>query len=121
MEGIKSRKCKGGGQCDVCKDKDCDIRGEVSNKELTIGLLIVQGIATSIDALSVGFAIEDYSVPQMFGSAAIIGIVTHVICFFGLLLGTRFGTKLAGNAKIAGGIILILIGIEICIKGYIGN
>jgi putative Mn2+ efflux pump MntP len=120
LEGIKSRKCNGGGQCENCPENNCDIRGEISAKELTTGLLMIQGIATSIDALSVGFAIEEYSIPQVFGSAAIIGIVTYIICFFGLILGTKFGTKLAGNAKIVGGIILIGIGLEIFIKGMIG-
>ena len=83
------------------------------------GRLLLLAVATSIDALSVGFTIVDYSIPMVFGSAAIIGIVTHLTCFAGLKIGTRFGTRLSGNAKIVGGIILIAIGIEICIKGYL--
>jgi putative Mn2+ efflux pump MntP len=119
-EGIDSRKCKNNGECDNCPHKDCDIKESVAAGELTTQLLMVQGIATSIDALSVGFTIADYSVPMVFGSAAIIGVVTHIVCFFGLMIGTKFGTRLSGNAKIVGGLILIAIGLEICIKGYLG-
>ncbi|MGM9940735.1 MAG: manganese efflux pump MntP family protein [Bulleidia sp.] len=86
-------------------------------KELTFNLLIVQGVATSIDALSVGFTIAEYVLPQAFVSCAIIGIVTFFICMAGLLIGKRFGTKLANKAGILGGVILIVIGLEIFISG----
>lgn len=78
--------------------------------------LMVQGIATSIDALSVGFAIADYNLLQAVLAAAIIAAVTYVICMFGLVLGKKAGTKLAGKAEILGGIILIGIGIEIFVS-----
>lgn len=78
--------------------------------------LVVQGIATSIDALSVGFAIADYNLLQAVLTAAIIAAVTYVICMFGLVLGKKAGTKLAGKAEILGGIILIGIGIEIFVS-----
>jgi len=120
IEGIKSRKCKNNGECENCPNNDCDIRETVQKNEISTRLLMIQGIATSIDALSVGFTIEGYSILMVFVSALIIGVVTHITCFAGLVLGTRFGTKLAGNAKIVGGIILIAIGIEICIKGVLG-
>ena len=120
MEGIRSRNCKNNGECENCSNKDCDIRESVQKNELSTRLLMVQGIATSIDALSVGFTIEGYSVLMVFVSALIIGVITHATCFAGLVLGTKFGTKLAGNARIVGGIILIGIGIEICIKGVLG-
>lgn len=78
--------------------------------------LVVQGIATSIDALSVGFAIADYNLLQAVLAAAIIAAVTYVICMFGLVLGKKAGTKLASKAEILGGIILIGIGIEIFVS-----
>ena len=81
--------------------------------------LIVQGIATSIDALSVGFTISTYNWLQALVSCLIIAVVTFAICLAGLFLGKKFGTKLAGKASILGGIILILIGIEIFITGII--
>ena len=79
--------------------------------------LLLQGIATSIDALSVGFTIADYSWQAALEESLIIGVVTFAISVIGLLIGKRFGTKLAGKASILGGIILILIGAEIFIKG----
>lgn len=81
-----------------------------------IGLLI-QGIATSIDALSVGFTIAHYNGIMAFFAALIIAIVTFVICFIGLAIGKKFGTKLSDKAQILGGIILIAIGLEIIISG----
>lgn len=96
------------------------IKGEADEEDavkLTIGVLMVQGIATSIDALSVGFTIADYNAFQAITSALIIAVVTFVICMAGLGLGKKFGTKLAGKATIFGGIILICIGIEIFVKG----
>ena len=84
---------------------------------LTMKLLMVQGIATSIDALSVGFTIAGYDVIHGLISCMIIGIVTLGICLAGLYLGREFGTKLAGKAGILGGIVLILIGLEIFISG----
>ncbi len=81
--------------------------------------LLLQGIATSIDALSVGFTIADYDTAKAVSASLIIGGITFVICLIGLLIGSRIGTRLAGKASILGGVILIAIGIEIFIKGII--
>ena len=86
-----------------------------SGGKLTLAALLLQGVATSIDALSVGFTIADYTPPLALLSATIIGAVTFLICFLGVHIGKRFGTHLAGKATIIGG--LILIGIEIFVKG----
>ena len=80
-------------------------------------LLMVQGIATSIDALSVGFTISEYGFLMALVCALIISAVTFVICMAGVIIGKKFGTKLAGKASILGGVILILIGLEIFITG----
>lgn len=93
-----------------------DEDGESKNR-LTIGTLIVQGIATSIDALSVGFTIADYGLTMAILCCLIIAVVTFAICIAGLILGKRFGTKFSNKAEILGGIILIGIGIEIFVKG----
>ncbi len=85
--------------------------------ELAMGLLIMQGIATSIDALSVGFAIEAYQLAEANAAALIIGAITFVICLGGLAIGKTAGTRLSWKASVLGGIILIAIGIEIFIKG----
>lgn len=92
---------------------------EGTEEKAAVGLagLVVQGIATSIDALSVGFTISELNAAMAFTEAFIIGIVTFVICIAGLKIGKAFGTKLAGKASILGGVILIAIGIEIFITG----
>lgn len=85
--------------------------------KLTFSVLLVQGVATSIDALSVGFTISDYGFVMALVCSLIIAAVTFAICMTGILLGRAFGTKLAGKAGILGGTILILIGIEIFVTG----
>lgn len=87
------------------------------SKTLSLQVILLQGIATSIDALSVGFTIADYGFIMAFVCSIIIAIVTFAICYAGLGIGKKFGTKFAGKAEIIGGIILILIGIEIFVKG----
>ena len=81
--------------------------------------LLVQGIATSIDALSVGFAIAEYNAVMALSAGLIIAAVTFVICVGGLLIGRKAGTKLSWKASVLGGCILIAIGIEIFLKGVI--
>lgn len=97
------------------------IRGgeEIVCTRLTFGALMLQGVATSIDALSSGFTVDGYSFIQALAFVAVIATVTFVICTAGLLLGRKFGTKLAGRAGILGGVILIAIGIKIFAEGVI--
>lgn len=83
------------------------------------GALMLQGIATSIDALSVGFTIADYDWLSALVCCLLIGAVTFVICLAGLLIGRKFGTKLAGKASVLGGVILIFIGLEIFLTGIL--
>ena len=108
IEGIKDRK----------KGKEEEKKADPA--KLTFGALMVQGIATSIDALSVGFTISEYSLLQAFASSSIIGIVTLVICLIGLIFGKKIGNKFSSIATIIGGVILILIGIEVFVKGIFG-
>ena len=95
-------------------DADCESKPGVG-----LSALLVQGVATSIDALSVGFTIAEYNWLMALVSAVIIAAVTFVICFAGLYIGKKAGTKLAGKAGIFGGIILILIGLEIFITSFL--
>jgi len=92
---------------------------ESEDEKPAVGLigLLVQGVATSIDALSVGFTIADYDALSAFVSCLIIAVVTFFICVGGLIIGKKFGTKYANKASIFGGVILILIGLEIFITG----
>jgi putative Mn2+ efflux pump MntP len=102
---------------DGIKNRDC---GEAEVPKLGFGALIVQGIATSIDALSVGFTIADYDLPAALIAAVVIALVTFIICLCGVLIGKKMGTCLAGKASIFGGVILIGIGIWIFVKGFFG-
>lgn len=98
----------------LCSDE----QGETKSK-LTFSALLMQGVATSIDALSVGFTTADYDFLPALVSALIIALVTFIICFVGLCIGKKFGTRLAGKASILGGVILILIGLEIFVTGIL--
>ncbi|MCD8372974.1 MAG: manganese efflux pump MntP family protein [Clostridia bacterium] len=92
---------------------------EQKEVKLGFGSLILQGVATSIDALSVGFTIADYNWYMALCETVIIGVVTFGICVAGLLIGRKFGTKLSNKAQILGGVILIAIGLEIFITSFI--
>ena len=91
------------------------IRGGEKQEDaaLGIGTLLLQGIATSIDALSVGFTISEYGAAAAVCCALLIAAVTFVICLAGIWIGRRFGTRFSGGAAVLGGLILIGIGIEI--------
>ncbi len=84
---------------------------------LSLGALLVQGVATSIDALSVGFTIAHYKFAEALASCFIIGVVTFFVCLIGITVGKAAGTRLAGKAGIFGGAILIFIGLEIFMTG----
>ncbi len=86
-------------------------------KSLSIGALIIQGIATSIDALSVGLTIGAQGIIPAIVSAVIIAAVTFVLCLGGVKIGAKFGASCSNKATIAGGVILVLIGLEIFISG----
>jgi putative Mn2+ efflux pump MntP len=103
--GFREKKCvqEGGERC------------EISGK-LSLATLTLQGIATSIDALSVGFANASYNSADAVVSALIIGIVTCAICVAGVNIGKKVGTRLSWGASVLGGIILIAIGIKIIVS-----
>ena len=85
------------------------------------GRLILEGIATSIDALSVGFTIGELPFAMALTEALIIGAVTYLICTAGLRIGTKVGEKVTSKAPILGGVILIVIAAEILLKGLLGG
>ena len=101
IEGIRNR-------------EECELR------RVGFWALMVQGVATSIDALSVGFDIGEYDIGQALVSVAIIATITFAICLGGIVIGKKFGTKLSCKAAILGGAILIVIGIEIFLTGILG-
>ena len=107
-EGIKEYKChsEGGTECPV-------------PQKLGISALLVQGVATSIDALSGGTTMIEYGWLQALCCALIIAFLTFAICFAGILIGKKSGTVLASKSAIFGGAILIIIGLEIFITSFI--
>ncbi len=90
---------------------------DVEKTKLGFGTLMVQGVATSIDALSVGFTISEYGFVMALTASLIIAVITFFICITGLVIGKKFGTKFSNKASILGGVILIAIGLEIFITG----
>ena len=110
-EGIREN-CKSDEVKEICLAAE--------EKKLTVSVLLIQGLATSIDALSVGFTIENYPPVMAFVAAIIIAVVTFIICLGGLKVGKFVGMHLLGKASVFGGLILIGIGIEIFLKGILG-
>ena len=89
-------------------------------ERITFPMLLLQGIATSIDALSAGLAFTGYTIGLAIAACAIIAAVTWILCMGGLRIGKYFGTKISGKAQILGGIVLIFIGVEIFVRGLLG-
>ena len=104
-EGLKPCECEE-------DEEDC-----CCDKKLTLSALLLQGVATSIDALSVGLTIADLNFAQALLESSIIAVLTLGICFAGIEIGKRFGTKLADKAAILGGSVLIAIGFKIFFFG----
>ena len=112
-EGLRPCKCEdrelpSGEVVTVC---ECPVA------HLGFGALTLQGVATSIDALSVGFTISDYNVFQALIACLVIGVLTFGICAAGVVIGKKFGTKLERKASVFGGAILVLIGVKIFLEG----
>lgn len=101
----------------MIKEGDCPKSSQEDAPRVGPAGLLLQGVATSIDALSVGFTIAAYEWPMALVCSLIIAAVTFFICMGGLTLGKKFGVRLAHKASLLGGIILITIGLEIFISG----
>ena len=94
-------------------DKRKNSSNKISSKKLSLGTIFLQSIATSIDALSVGFAITNFNIYMALIFTFIVSIVTFLLSFFGVFIGKKFGNRFESIAEIFGGIILIFIGIVI--------
>ncbi len=108
VEGIEEYRCRRGG------GNECPVP-----QTLGFTAILVQGVATSIDALSTGLMIPHYTLPEALVCALIIALITFAICFAGVHIGRKFGTVLSGGSSIFGGSILIIIGLEIFISSVI--
>lgn len=91
------------------------------DSKLAIGELLMLAIATSIDALAVGITFAFLQV-EIIPAITLIGVITFVIAFFGVMIGNRFGARYEKPATIIGGVVLILIGCKILLEhlGIIG-
>ena len=83
---------------------------------LNIKELFVLAVATSIDALAVGIVFAAEKTPVI-TSVTIIGVVTFLLSFAGVYIGHRFGSKYEKKAELAGGAILIIIGVKLLLEG----
>lgn len=99
---------------------------EVVCRKFSYPEVLLQGIATSIDALAVGLsmlAMDGIDNINIFGYVSIIGVITFALSLTGVVIGTKIG-KLFRNkaciAEIAGGLVLVCIGLKILIEGLIG-
>lgn len=95
---------------DVFHEKE-DGEQESAERRLDHRELFMLAIATSIDALAVGIAFACLDV-NIWSSISIIGVMTLVISFAGVWIGNRFGNRFQKKAEIAGGLVLILIGVK---------
>ena len=101
----------GGNMIKESKDDEAEKR----NDKVDFKTMIFLAIATSIDALAVGVTFAFFEV-NIFLSIIIIGIITLVLSFLGVIIGNRFGDKYQNSAEFAGGIILIFIGLKILLE-----
>jgi len=90
----------------------CPVNGRLDFKELSL-----MAVATSIDALAVGITFSFYKDTNIFVDVSLIGVTTFVICALGVAIGYKFGTRFKKKAEIAGGVILIIIGVKILLEG----
>lgn len=125
-DGVKASKSDKTNQQNTQEDNasDSDVPAKRLGGKLTLGVLFVQAIATSIDALSAGFSLADIAGNnagedwwKALISVGIIAVVTFTISLGAVYLGKKFGDKLGNKAQILGGVILIAIGLEIFISG----
>ncbi len=99
---------------------DCGCCEGEKQKKLTFATILVQGVATSIDAMAVGITLA-LAVPlKIYWSVLVIAVVTFLMCLLGLFLG-KYGKFLKKYAGFVGGAVLILTGVKIFIEHMIGG
>ena len=100
---------------DIAKQEELEKAPNKSEQKLNIKELFALAIATSIDALAVGITLAFLNV-NIFYASSIIGVVTFLLCVVGVFIGNIFGSKFKKPAEIAGGVILILMGLKILLE-----
>ena len=91
---------------------------EEKSDPLNIYMLLMLSVATSIDALAVGLTLSFLHISVII-PAIVIGVITFLLSFAGVFIGDRFGHVFENKIEIAGGLILIGIGIKILIEHLI--
>lgn len=86
--------------------------GKPTARSFTAGLVLLQAVATSIDALGVGVSFAGYADLNIFAASTMIGCTTFLICLVALEAGRRLGLRFGPKAQVAGGIVLVVIGIR---------
>ena len=94
-------------KCDCCEDHDAD---------LSVKTMFVMAVATSIDALAVGISLAMAGNVNIWVAVSLIGVVTFVMCALGVKIGNIFGSRYEKKAQIAGGVILVLLGVKILLE-----
>lgn len=97
---------------EACKPEGCDRQPACASNTRT---LCVLSLATSIDALAVGISLAIQH-QNIILCSSVIGVVTLVVCYFGVLVGRQLGCVFRKRAEISGGIVLILIGVKILLE-----
>jgi putative Mn2+ efflux pump MntP len=117
-EGCTDRACPADGGC---SDRECPNGKQAERIEASLkpSKMLPLAIATSIDALAVGvmFATLDEIQGGIALAVSLIGATTFTLSMLGVKVGNVFGTKLKSKAELAGGIILVLIGVKILLNG----
>lgn len=100
---LKEAFCK----CSDCEDHDAD---------LSFKTMFVMAIATSIDAMAVGISLAMAGNVNIFLAVLLIGVVTFIMSALGVKIGNVFGSRFEKKAQLAGGVILILLGLKILLE-----
>ena len=97
----------------MSKEEEC---GCESSADLSLKTMFVMAVATSIDALAVGISLAMVGNVNIFFAVALIGICTCLLSMLGVKIGNVFGSRFESKAEIAGGVILILLGLKILLE-----
>lgn len=100
---------------EAIREKDEAVEVRKMDPPLDLKEMFILAIATSIDALAVGITFAFLQVPIV-EAVSVIGITTFVISVIGVYVGNFFGNRYKKKAELAGGIILILIGVKILLE-----
>ncbi len=92
---------------------------EITKEKISFKEIIIQGIATSIDAFSIGFVFLNYGIKDAMITFVIIGIVTFILSFITINLGNLIASKLEKYSGLISALIFLAVGIKILIEGII--